>query len=301
MNGIRAIGLLGFGEVGRILADDLLETRSAGLRVFDLLFSDVHSSPSRAAVSRALVNACPSGAELAAGCDLIISVVTASQANAAARSVAGSLEPGCLYLDLNSVSPQTRRDTATTIESAGGRFIEGVVMSPIEPHRIASPMLLGGPHTAEFFERVAPLGFTGARAFADDIGTASAVKMCRSVVIKGVEALLGESLAAARHYGVETEVLDSLGNVLPITDWQGKARYMISRSLLHGERRSEEMREAAKTVDEAGIDPHMSRATVVRQEWAAQFAAAVQADLPGMLDHMLGVATDASEARAPDG
>lgn len=298
---ITTICLLGFGEVGQILGDDLNARTDAALHTFDLLFDTEDSSPSRAAATRKAIAAASSAKEAATGTDLVVSVVTASQAVAAARSVAASLAANCYYLDLNSVSPQTRRDTSEVIESAGGRFIEGVVMSPIEPLRIESPILLGGPHAGGFAGHAIHLGFTGTRVYSAEIGPASAVKMCRSVVIKGIEALLVESLAAARYFGAEDAVLDSLGNVLPLDNWPDKARYMISRSLQHGERRADEMREVAATVAEAGLDPHMSAATVSRQDWAARYVDAVGAALPDMLDILLGAAEDKPQDADSDG
>jgi 3-hydroxyisobutyrate dehydrogenase-like beta-hydroxyacid dehydrogenase len=303
---VTTICLLGFGEVGQILGDDLSPGTDRALRAFDLLFADADSGPSRAAATRRAISPAPSASEAATGCDLVVSVVTASEALAAARSVAPSLTAGCYYLDLNSVSPQTRRDTRDVIETAGGRFVEGAVMSPIEPRRIESPILLGGPHATGFAGPAIELGFTGSRVYSDEIGAASAVKMCRSVIIKGVEALLAESLAAARHFGAEDEVLESLGNVLPLENWRDegwrdKARYMIARSLQHGERRAGEMREVAATVAEAGLDPHMSSATAVRQQWAAQYSHAVAADLPEMLDALLGASEDETRDVAFDG
>ena len=160
-------------------------------------------------------------------------------------------------------------------------------MTPIAPKRIASPMLLGGPHAAEFVERARVLGFAG-QAFAQEIGRASATKMCRSVMIKGVESLLCESLVAARHYGVEKVVLDSLSDLLPVGDWEKLASYMVSRALEHGIRRAEEMREAAKTVFEAGLVPIMASATAEREQWAAAYREALgqRNDLAAMLDAM---------------
>lgn len=287
MSGIEVVCILGFGEVGQILGDDLSERAGAELRAFDVLFTDGASVPARAAASRPDMIASATSAEAAADCDLVISAVTASQTRAAAESVAASLAPGCFYMDLNSVSPQCRRDTAATIEAAGGRFVEAALMSPIEPRRRESPILLGGPHAAALSGPIAKLGFTGARIFSTETGQASAVKMCRSVIIKGMEALLAESLTAARHFGVVADVLASLSNLLPVDDWEAKAQYMISRSLQHGVRRAEEMREVAQTIAEAGIDPLMSEAAVDRQEWAAQFAAALDNDLGDMLDVLL--------------
>jgi 3-hydroxyisobutyrate dehydrogenase-like beta-hydroxyacid dehydrogenase len=124
--------------------------------------------------------------------------------------------------------------------------------------------------------------------FSDQVGKASAAKMCRSVMIKGMEALLTESLLAARHYGVESTVLDSLRNLFPGENWPVLARYMISRSLIHGRRRAEEMREVAKTVAEAGLDSHMSMASAQRQDWAAAFreSASIE-ELEPLLDAVL--------------
>lgn len=287
MGTIDSICILGFGEVGQILAEDLAVAHPTRLSVFDILFADDQSIPSRALVAQTSVVAGASAAQAAAECDLIISVVTASQAGTAASSVTDSLDPGTFYLDMNSVSPHTRGETAALIEAAGGRFVEAAVMAPIEPRRIESPLLLGGPHASAFLEPAATLGFSGARVFSTTIGRASAVKMCRSVIIKGIEALLAESLAAARHYGVEDEVVASLGNVLPLEDWPAKARYMISRSLQHGVRRGQEMREVAVTVADTGLDPLMSAAAAERQQWAAQFAGAVDSELADMLDTLL--------------
>ncbi len=135
------------------------------------------------------------------------------------------------------------------------------------PKGLKSPMLLGGPHAEAFLAYAAGLELN-AKAYAEEVGLASATKMCRSVMIKGVEALLAECLLSARHYGVETAVLGSLGDLLPNPDWETHARYMISRSLLHGKRRAEEMREVARTVEEAGLDGWMSSAAARRQDWA---------------------------------
>jgi 3-hydroxyisobutyrate dehydrogenase-like beta-hydroxyacid dehydrogenase len=182
---------------------------------------------------------------------------------------------------------------AGIVEEAGGRYVEAAVMTPIAPKRIASAMLLGGPHGAAFLKRAQPLGFTGGQVFSDVVGQASATKMCRSVIIKGMEALLTESMVSARAYGVEKTVLDSLSDLLPVGDWDRLARYMISRALEHGTRRAEEMREAAQTVKEAGLAPLMAAATAERQDWAAAHRPALvhSGDLGAMLDAIRAAVT----------
>jgi 3-hydroxyisobutyrate dehydrogenase-like beta-hydroxyacid dehydrogenase len=278
------IALIGFGEVGRILAEDL--SPSAGLSAFDLKFSDPKSGPSTAAQATGIW-AAPFAREAVAGCDIIISAVTAAQTLAAAKSAASGMARNAIFLDLNSASPGVKREAAETIHRGGGLYVEAAVMSPVPPKRIATPMLLGGPHAQGFLPEARKLGFTGTDFFSSDIGKASAAKMCRSVMVKGIEALLSESLLTARNYGVEETVLASLNDLFPDPDWTKLARYMISRTLEHGTRRAEEMREVARTVAEAGLEPHMSSAAAEHQAWAPQLASALtEQDLGDMLDAM---------------
>jgi 3-hydroxyisobutyrate dehydrogenase-like beta-hydroxyacid dehydrogenase len=276
--------LLGFGEVGQALAVDLTAHGVTNLSAWDLLFPAPDSAPSRASAAKG-VRAGQNARDAAAGADLVISAVTAAQDIEAARSVAPYLKRNAYFLDVNSVSPAVKEEVSQIIEAAAGRYVEAAIMSPIAPRRAASPMLFGGPHAAEFLPLAHELGFGGARVFSDRIGSASAAKMCRSVVVKGMEALLGESLLAARRYGVEGAVLESLQSMFASADWRAQARYMISRSLVHGQRRAEEMREAARTVSEAGFEPRMSNACAGWQDWAAAHrAAAAQEDLDDLLD-----------------
>jgi 3-hydroxyisobutyrate dehydrogenase-like beta-hydroxyacid dehydrogenase len=281
---LQRVCLLGFGEVGQALAVDLIARGVVNLSAWDLLFPTLDSAPSRASAARG-VHAAPSVRDAAADADLVISAVTAAQDIEAARLVAPYLKRNAYFLDVNSVSPAVKEEASEIIEAAAGRYVEAAIMSPIAPRRAASPMLFGGPHAAEFLPLARGLGFSGARVFADRIGSASAAKMCRSVVVKGMEALLGESLLAARRYGVEGAVLESLQSVFSAEDWRVQARYMISRSLVHGQRRAEEMREAARTVAEAGFEPRMSNACAGWQDWAAGHrVAAAHEDLDDLLD-----------------
>ena len=282
------IGLIGLGEVGQVLANDLHRVAGVEVGAWDRLFAVEGSEPRRAARSLAFVRAASSMAEAVSGSSIVICAVTAGECRAAAGEAAPALTRGALYLDLNSVSPRTKTEAARTIEAAGACYVEAAVMSPIAPKRIASPVWLGGPHARAFLPLAQWLGFAGAKVYSDAIGEASAAKMCRSVIIKGMEALLAESLLTARRYGVEDAVLGSLQDLFPVRDWRALARYMISRSLQHGHRRAEEMREAVRTVAEAGFEPWMSRGSAERQAWAAAYAEAQRHEaLTDMLDDLL--------------
>lgn len=279
------VALIGFGEVGQALAQGLRANIVSSIVVWDRLLVDPTSAPSRALTQDASLTAAKSMAEAVLDATLVISAVTAGQCLQAATEASRSIGRDCTYLDLNSVSPATKCEAGRVVQRTGAHFVEAAVMSPIAPQGIASPILLGGPHAAACASQVRNLGFVGVDVFSPTLGRASAAKMCRSVIIKGLEALLTESLLAARHHGVEKSVLRSLDDLLPGHDWPLLARYMISRSLLHGTRRAEEMREVSSTLRQANIDPHMSMATVERQSWAARHRSALgTTELEELLD-----------------
>lgn len=277
--------VIGFGEVGQILAADLLKTGAQPVGLFDLKFDDPDSIPSRAV--RAPLRAAADATDAVKGAQLVISSVTAANGLSAAQSVVDGLEPGAFFLDINSVSPGVKRQSAEAITAAGGRYVEAAVMSSVPGHRIATPMLLGGPNADAFLEMAAPLGFC-ARVYSHEVGRASAVKMCRSILIKGMETLFTESLLTARRLGVEKDVLASLQDTIA-TDWDKLAGYMVMRTLKHGKRRAEELREVARTVAEAHIPPIMATAIAERQDMAWKLGERVDLDagLMELLDAVL--------------
>lgn len=286
------VALIGLGEVGRTFAEDLRADGIRDISSWDTAFADSGSTASSNASELGIARAGSAPATVA-GADLVVSAVTAAQGLAAAESVAAGLTPGTWFFDLNSTSPRHKQEAAAAVEAAGGRYVEAALMSPIGTRRLASPFLLGGPHAADFASAAAGFGLSDVTPVSDEIGRAAATKLCRSVIVKGLESLLTESLLAARVHGVERDVLDSLPNILPPADWEALAGYFIARSLQHGQRRSEEMEEAAATVAEAGIDPLMSLAAVQRQRWAAQFPEARHVGSTiGMVDAVLAALHD---------
>lgn len=263
-----SIALIGLGEVGQALAGDLRKAGVTSIAAYDIAFANAESAQSKAA--RALdITIAGSAPDAARRATLAISAVTAGSALDAARASAPGLAGGTMFLDVNSVSPRTKQEAAAIVEAAGGRYVEAAVMSPIHPGGIGTPILLGGRHASAFLEVATPLGFN-AKHYAERIGAASSVKMCRSVMIKGIESLVAECLLASHHYGVTDDVLASLKDLFPGQDWDRTSRYMLSRTLHHGRRRSEEMEEVAKTVADAGLEPTMSDAIVARQRWAGE-------------------------------
>lgn len=262
------IGLIGFGEVGQIMGAGL-RRHCAQMSAWDRLLPDaLASSAMRAAAQAAQIRLVDGVEALCAGSDLIVSAVTASSTLEVAQAVAGSIQSGGWFLDLNSASPLTKQQAAEAINTAGGRYVEAGVMTSVPPHGIAVPMLLGGPDAVELASILSGWGMKPEIA-SDRYGVASATKMCRSVMIKGLEALVIESYTTARHYGVEDAMIATLQETFPGIDWTRQGEYFFSRVAQHGRRRAEEMREAARTVEEAGFEASLTSAIAQKHSWMA--------------------------------
>jgi len=266
---IHRVAIIGFGEAGGIFAQDFAR-QGMGVTVFDILFdSHRHRQPMLRKAQASGVTAADNLKHCLHKAELVISAVTASSALEVAKEAGPNLDDRQLFLDINSVSPETKRKAARYVQRRKGCFVEAAVMEAVPKQRLKVPMLLGGPHAFETAEFLRKIGMN-ATPLSDHLGVASAVKMCRSVIIKGLEALVIESLFAARMYGAEDEVLESLAASYPAMGWEDHLPdYLISRVAAHGHRRAAEMHEVAQTLQHAGIEPTMALAAAQRQEQLA--------------------------------
>ena len=242
------VTLIGYGEAGRTFA--CAAGWQSQARVYDV-------KPLESLLATDGMTACTSIEAALKDSRQAISVVTADQALAAAQNAAPYLSANSLYFDMNSVAPQTKCDAADVIAKAGGRYVDVAIMSPVFPARLTAPLLVSGPHAEDGKAALLALGFTNVRIVGDDIGRASTIKMLRSVMYKGVEALTAECLIACEKAGVTDEVLASFGD-----NWSEEADYRLDRMLVHGLRRSAEMDESSKTLIALGVSPMLTEGTV---------------------------------------
>lgn len=251
------IALIGFGEAGSTFAK-AAGWESAAL-AFDLL-------PARRKVmEEAGVVACATAEDALSDADIVLSLVTADSALPAAQDFADLLKAGAIWCDMNSVAPDTKRAAARAIEAAGGRYVDVAVLAPVNPARMNVPLLISGPDATEAEARLRAAGFAKTRVVGDEVGRASAIKMIRSVMVKGIEALTAEMMLAATRAGVVDEVLSSLDASEKHESWFVRAEYNIERMTTHGLRRAAEMEESAKTLESLGVEPVMTGGTVRRQ------------------------------------
>ena len=258
------VGLIGFGGAG--LAFATAGGWDARAHVFDC---KTESAADREAMIAAYAQAHVLGArfleDALSGVGLVISLVTADQALSVAEAAAECIAPGAIYCDMNSVAPQTKQAAARAIEAAGGHYVDVAVMAPVSPAGLSVPLLISGSAAEEAKARLGALGFADVRVVGEAVGRASAIKMIRSVMVKGLEALTAECVLAAEAAGVRDEVLASLDASEKARPWSERADYNLERMLVHGLRRAAEMEEVVKTLEALGTGAAMTRATVERQ------------------------------------
>lgn len=258
------IGLIGFGEAGSTFA--LAGDWAEAVHVFDTKTDDAATRDAMLArYAEVGVGGAQTLPDTLDGVALIVSLVTADQALAVAQAAAGLIAPGAIFCDLNSVAPQTKQAAALAIEAAGGHYVDVAVMAPVDPARLNVPLLLSGARAEEAEARLQALGFAKTRVVGDAVGRASSIKMIRSVMVKGIEALTAECVLAASQADVLDEVLASLDASERPRSWDVRADYNLDRMLVHGLRRAAEMEEVVKTLEGLGTGAAMTRGTVVRQ------------------------------------
>jgi 3-hydroxyisobutyrate dehydrogenase-like beta-hydroxyacid dehydrogenase len=277
------IGFIGFGEAGFHIARGLRGAGVSSVCAYDI---NARAPGLGEKIQRRAVEAeiplLETNADLAGASDILLSTVTANRSVEAAEQTAPFLRAQHIYADLNSVSPAVKQAIGHAVESRGARFVEAAIMSPVPRHGAAAPMFLCGAYARELVDLLSPYGMN-LEVISERIGAASAVKMCRSVVVKGLEALLLECALGSVPYGADERVFATLDETFPGMDWKKLASYMIGRVVEHGERRAREMEEVAATLRSIGVEPIMAEATARRQDGLAAL---------GLLEHFGGSPPD---------
>jgi 3-hydroxyisobutyrate dehydrogenase-like beta-hydroxyacid dehydrogenase len=280
------IGFIGFGEAARAFRTSLAEADPALVfAAYDILLDSEGSQGSCAAVMKECdVAAVTSYADGFSDCDWIVSAVTADQSLEAARAASAWLRPGQTFFDINSVSPQRKQESAAHVSATGSAYLDMAVMAPVHPRGHRTPVLLAGNVEPSTRQALADFGFDF-EVVGPQAGAATAIKMVRSLFVKGLEAITVEALLAAQASGCLDYVLKSLGSSFPGLGWPDFAHYQFERTLTHGNRRAAEMRESAATMATLGCNDRLADAIADTQARMASMKAAPHsnADLAAVL------------------
>jgi 3-hydroxyisobutyrate dehydrogenase-like beta-hydroxyacid dehydrogenase len=288
-----ALAFIGFGEAGQALAGGFRSEGVAPIAAWDILFPDAQGGLRlRAAAERLGVRMGRDAPDAVRGADIVFSAVTAASNLEAAGQAAPGLSGAQFYVELNSVSPNRKREAAKIVGSRA-RFVGMAVMAPVHPLRHKTPVLVSGPAAADIVPLLARCGMD-VQEVGSDVGAAAAIKMVRSVMVKGLGALTQECFLAARRAGVEDRIIASLTQSFPMIDWAKFADYHLERMATHGLRRAAEMRDVCETLESLGVEPALTRGTVIREQRTGEarlkdkFGGKVPEDRGAVLDALIG-------------
>lgn len=264
------LAFIGYGEVGQLFARQLMATPDVIVSAFDIKLTETtNADPMREIARQDGVRLNSTAAEAIRGASIIFSAVTADATEMVARGLAPVMKAGQVLVDVNSASPASKARAAAYLEALSLDYVEAAVMAPVAEPGIGVSILAGGARANEIAALLNPLGMR-IRVVSQSIGRASATKLCRSIMIKGIEALIIDCQRAARHWGVDADVFASLDASFPGTDWTALAATMDARVARHGIRRAAEMREAAAMLEEMGLEPGLSDAIAVAHDRRAR-------------------------------
>jgi len=248
------IGFIGFGEVGRALSQRMKEMGG------EIIAYDKFADRVEKKAEDLRIPLMKRMEELVRSCTLILSTLWPDTALEAAKEAAPFLNPGKIYCDLNSISPETTEEIQRVISSSGADFVKIGIMAGIIDRGFAVPMLAGGTKAKEVEEVLSSLGLT-IRAIGSDPKHPAAMKILRSVCLKGLVALAYEMLKGAEKYGVSDQILESASEVMSKASFKDTINNWLASMPIHARRRAKEMEEAIETLENAGIDPVMSMGT----------------------------------------
>lgn len=263
------LGFIGFGEAGFELSKGLTQAGLADIIAYDPMAGDsrfaglLHNRAREAGVT--LVS---SPAAVVGNVNVIVAAVPGSQALSAALAAVALLSPGQIYLDVSTSTAASKKRMAEAIEKQGALFVDGAMMGGLSMQHHKVPTLLSGRGSDDLIRLLTPFGMVLTKV-SDVPGDAIAIKLVRSIAMKGLAALATETLEAAVKLGVDKEVLRSVENTLSAAPFNDTLDWLVTASAVHARRQVHEMNDVMDMMQEIGVTPAVTRGTVQRLEWLA--------------------------------
>lgn len=263
------IGFIGFGEAAFHISEGLIADGITFLKAFDINAN----KPEIGEVIRSRANSIhvvltSTMEELLEHSDIVFCTTSAKYALSIAEQAKTNLRKDQIYVDLNAASPMVKKEIASVLKNSDAWFVDAAVMEAVPPHRHKVPILVSGDGAEKFSELIAPYGMN-ISVISKEPGNASAIKMFRSIFMKGFTMLLLETLSASHEFGVEGMVLNSLERTLQGKTVNELSDLLITRSAIHAERRIAEMNEVMDTLNHIHMDQTMSMASRDKLQWLA--------------------------------
>lgn len=268
------LGFIGFGEVGYEIAGGLVKEGLMEIYAFDPMQNHEKKGSyikKQAEAAKVTLLACAEA--VAEECAIILSVTPGAAALDAAKSILGKLSQGKVLVDLSTSLPGTKKTIDILVRETGAKFVDGALMASLSQSHHKVPILLAGAGANEVIQALTPYGMKIEKV-SDTAGDAIAVKLIRSVYMKGIAALGAEMLEAADVLKVDRLVLDSIGDTLNDKPFEEMNNHLVIASAWHGARQVHEMEDVTRMLKDIGVAPTMTEATIRRLEWFRDLEAA---------------------------
>lgn len=261
------LGFIGFGEVGYELSKGVKSAGMVEIFAFDPFFNDAKQGElvrQRAKEAGVLLLATP--AEVVRKSDVVIAATPGSSALQAALGVIDEIDKDKLYVDVSTSTAATKKKISEAVEGKGARFVDGAMMGGLSMQHHKVPTLVSGSGSDEYIRLLTPYGMVLTKV-SDNAGDAIAVKLVRSIAMKGLASLAVETLEAAVKLGVESLVLKSISDTLTSAPFDENLDWLVTASAIHATRQVHEMHDVMKMMAEIGVTSTMTEATTKRLEW----------------------------------
>ncbi|HHY08515.1 MAG TPA: NAD(P)-dependent oxidoreductase [Corynebacteriales bacterium] len=263
------VGFIGFGEAASGISRGLIDEGIKSIKSYDIIQDKPIGEKLRKRAKTIGVELVSLEA-LAKESDVIISAVVCASAVQAAQSIVRHLSSRHIYVDINATSPITKKEVANTLSPSGCKFVDAAVMNPVPPYLHKVAMMISGSGAEQFKTLMDPFHMN-LTLVAGEAGTASSVKMLRSIFMKGMAALFMEMLVAAYEMDIHELVLDTIRETLEKTAPNQLIHRLVAGTAIHAGRRVHEMEEVIDTLKLAGVKPTMSSATREVLAWVDSF------------------------------
>lgn len=261
------LGFIGFGEVGYEIGSGLIKEGLKEIYAFDPMQNNEKKGAFiKERAKDAKVTLLESAEAVAEKCEIILSVVPGAFALDAAKSVMGKVAQGKVFADLSTSLPSTKKAIDKLVTETGGKFTDGALMASLSQAHYKVPILFAGSGSDQIINALKPYGMVMTK-ISETAGDAIAIKLVRSIYMKGIAALGAEMLEAANILNVDRLVLDSLSETLNAKPFEETNNYFVIASAWHGARQVHEMEDVTKMLKDIGVEPTMTEATAKRLEW----------------------------------
>lgn len=251
------IGIIGFGEVGQVFASGLLENNpDVNVYVYDILLEKKEKD-----IEEKIFNC---GAEpvyridqLAHKCEIVLSLVSSAASVNVAKEFSKELDDQKIFIDFTTSTPQDKKVSEDVIRGKKGLYVDAAIMGTVATEKSKVPLLLSGSHAAETEKQLTALGFN-CQIVELPNGASASIKLLRSIFMKGLEALVLETMITARNYGVEKAVLESISKTIDNNDFTAFSNALITTHMVHKNRRMKEVSDCIKIITDAKLEPSVT-------------------------------------------